>query len=98
MNNFTVKNYIRGAAVDHSYPCHYRRSHSQIYDNGSSLRLWWSGHSHTARNFIVIIDGASAMTITSCDGWQPCDTDFICINSFKRRLNSFNLNIYCGHD
>ena len=28
----------------------------------------------------------------------PSDTDFTCINSFKRRLTSFNLNIYCDHD
>jgi len=28
----------------------------------------------------------------------PCDTDFTCINSFKRRLTSFSLNIYSDHD
>jgi len=28
----------------------------------------------------------------------PSDTDFTCINSFKRRLNRINLNIYCDRD
>ena len=28
----------------------------------------------------------------------PSDTDFTCINSFKRRLTRINLNIYCDHD
>ena len=28
----------------------------------------------------------------------PSDTDFTCINYFKRRLTRINLNIYCDHD
>jgi len=31
-------------------------------------------------------------------GIELPDTDFTCINSFKRRLTRINLNIYCDYD